>query len=150
MGRQNGSELCGMRAEKNIRAGGINSTAAIAGEILQTCLLSPKKETPLGIHNPIKGDLGQMVQHVQNDKGDAPRNPGADSQAGSPQRAASEEISLLIWRLWGRQIMCCLQRRLSLVIQPESFSLLLLPLPGLSHVFPNRDALAPRWVEMGN
>jgi len=32
-----------------------------------------------------------------------PRNPGADSQAGSPQRAASEEISLLIWRLWGRE-----------------------------------------------
>lgn len=26
---------------------------------------------PFGIHTPIKGGLGQMVRHVQNDKGDA-------------------------------------------------------------------------------
>lgn len=50
----------------------INSTTAIpTSRVLQTSLLSPKKEMSFGIHNPIKGDLGQMVQHVQNDKGDA-------------------------------------------------------------------------------
>lgn len=45
-----------------------------------------------GIHTPIKGDLGQMVQHVQMIREMLSHNPRADSQASSPQKPASEEI----------------------------------------------------------
>lgn len=49
----------------------INNTPTLPSKILQPRLLSPKEEIAFGIQSPTKGDLGQMVQHVQNDKGDA-------------------------------------------------------------------------------